>query len=262
MPDIMARSQIGGSVRRGRITTWQGLIALVLCAGLGCGGSRDREAADKGRKAPSLVWRTTSEPVEAAPISLTASDGTGLVLSALEARTVIDEPLAFTELHLTFHNPEPRRREGRFAITLPAEAAISRFAMQVGSQWQEGEVVERRRAQAIYEDYLHRKQDPALLERDAGNQFTARVFPIEANSEKKIIVAYSEELPHSTEPYRLLLKGLPRLSELKVEVTFGSRSATGLESSVRARGNGEKLSLHERDHVPSADLAVELPLLL
>src|SRR5690348_16120784 len=36
----------------------------------------------------------------APPISLTASDGTGLTLTKLEAKAVVEGPLALTELHL------------------------------------------------------------------------------------------------------------------------------------------------------------------
>lgn len=237
---------------------WALLTGMLLVSG-GCSDKPGTATKVDGPNQPTLEWRATAELVESAPISLTASDGSGLVLASLTARAVIEEPLAFTELHLTFHNPEARQREGRFAITLPKAAAISRFAMRVGNEWQEGEVVERKRAQAVYEDYLHRKEDPALLERDAGNQFTARVFPIAPNENKEIIVSYSEELPHSSEPYRILLKGLSRLNELKVDVLFGSSSSTGLESSQRAREPSQRLTLSERDHVPSADLAVELP---
>src|SRR5690606_32433782 len=140
---------------------------LSLCWAMGCSPKAAQEDDAPSQEAPKLVWRETPDLVESAPISLTASDGSGLVLVSLTARAVVEDPLAFTELHLTFHNPEPRRREGRFAITLPPEAAISRFAMRTAAGWQEGEVVERRRAQAVYEDFLHRRQDPALLEQDA-----------------------------------------------------------------------------------------------
>lgn len=125
---------------------------------------------------------------------LTASDGTGLVLVSLTARVVVEDPLAFTELHLVFQNPEPRQLEGRFRIGLPSGASVSRFAMRIGTTWQEGEVVERQAARRAYEDFLHRRQDPALLEHEAGNEFSARVFPIEANSRKEILVSYGHEL--------------------------------------------------------------------
>ena len=50
------------------------------------------------------------------PWSLTASDGSGLAVTRVEANAVHEGPLAYTELHLWFHNPESRRREGTFQI--------------------------------------------------------------------------------------------------------------------------------------------------
>lgn len=231
---------------------------LALCAS-GCGKSkRPKPAEVAGPSSPQLGFSEGKQRSESAPIELTSSDGSGLVLVALEARTVIEDPLAFTELHLKFHNPEPRRREGRFRIALPQAAAISRFAMRVRGELQEGEVVERLMAQQVYEDFLHRKQDPALLEKSAGNEFSARVFPIEASADTEIIVAYSEELSQRDEPYRLLLGGLPKLSRLQVELLLGSNSATGLESSAQRKGVTH-LSLEKQDFTPGTDLELRLP---
>src|SRR5687768_6576200 len=69
------------------------------------------------------------------PWSLTASDGSGLVLTRVDAKAVMEGPLAYTELHLFFRNNENRSREGRFQITLPQRAAISRFAMENAGAW-------------------------------------------------------------------------------------------------------------------------------
>src|SRR5688500_8588626 len=80
--------------------------------------------------------------IEEAPFSLTAGDGTGLQLAAIEAKAVVDGPLAFTELHLTFDNPNDRVLEGTFRIALPQGASLGRFAMKIDDAWQEGEVVE------------------------------------------------------------------------------------------------------------------------
>ena len=181
------------------------------------------------------------------PISLTASDGAGLELVSLSADAAIDDPLAFTELHLTFRNPENRVREGRFRITLPAGATISRFAMRIGDRWQEGEVVEQQAARIAYEDFLHHKQDPALLEAEAGNEFSARVFPIPAAATKEIVISYAQELTRAGEPYRLPLRGLPRLGTL----------------AIRAVNNSGKIEtrLERRDYTPDADfeLAHQVP---
>ena len=94
--------------------------------------------------APTFLPRQTLRPGDRdagrAPVSLTASDGTGLKLVSLRARAVVEEPLAFTELHLVFENPNDRTIEGRFEIDMPPGAAISRFSMKVHGAWQEGEV--------------------------------------------------------------------------------------------------------------------------
>src|SRR6266850_150754 len=131
-----------------------------------------------------LAEAQTSRDELVPPWSLTASDGSGLMMTRVEAKAVIEGPLAFTELHLWFHNNEDRRREGTFQITLPARAAVSRFAMESDGQWMEAEVVEKMLARRAYDDFLHRRQDPALLEKAAGNQFTAKVFPILPNADK------------------------------------------------------------------------------
>ena len=151
-----------------------------------------------------------------APWTLTASDGSGLVATKVEAKAVTQGPLAFTELHLYFANVENRIREGTFAITLPAGAAVNRFAMETNGQWMEAEVVEKQVARRAYEDFLHRRQDPALMEKAPGNQFTARVFPIEANSIKHVIVSFSQELPGMR--YVLPLRGLPKTRQIDVSL--------------------------------------------
>jgi hypothetical protein len=183
-----------------------------------------------------------------APLSLTASDGTGLRLHRLSARGHIQDPLALTELTLTFDNPEDRELEGRFEITLPPGAAVSRFSMKIGDQWQEGEVVEKQRARRIYEDILHRAQDPALMEKAPGNRFSARVYPIPARSRKHIRIAWSQELPSASAPYVLPLSGLPVLENLSVEVTLESWDATP----------PQRFFLSEHNHRPEGDLIISL----
>jgi hypothetical protein len=175
----------------------------------------------------------TDVPVAAAaPMSLTASDGSGLRLRQLTARAVVEEPLAFTELHLTFDNPEDRTLEGTFKITLPQGATVSRFAMKIDDVWQEGEVVELQAAREAYEDFLHRRQDPALLEQAAGNEFSARVFPIPARGSKEVVVSYSQEIDEAR-PYTLPLKGLPELGGVDVQVSIpnlaSSKDADGMQ---------------------------------
>ncbi|MCL2725679.1 MAG: hypothetical protein FWD69_14705 [Polyangiaceae bacterium] len=184
------------------------------------------------------------------PIRLTASDGTGLTLSSLDAKAVIEDPLALTELHLVFENPNDRILEGTFRITLPQGASLSRFAMKVGNEWQEGEVVEKQAARRAYEDFLHRRQDPALMEQGAGNEFSARVFPIPARGKKDIIVTYSESIEKSA-PYVLPLQGLPMLGNLDVDV-----HANGSRNALEGGRSTTSFSLHQKSFTPGQDFVV------
>ena len=111
------------------------------------------------------------------PISLTTSDGQ-LELVKMTSISSVSYPLSLTELCLTFRNPKDKVIEGRFQVVLPSGASVARFAMAIGNEWREGEVVERKFARRVYENFLLKKQDPALLELSAGNLFSARIFPV------------------------------------------------------------------------------------
>jgi hypothetical protein len=150
-------------------------------------------------------------------VALTASDGTGLRLESYKANTVISGPLAFTEIRLSFDNPNDRTLEGTFKIALPTTGSISRFAMKVHGKFQEGEIVEKQRARQTYEDFLHRRQDPALLEKGFGNEFYARVFPIQARESKEIVVSYTETLADG-QAFSLPVQGLPRVDAFEANI--------------------------------------------
>jgi hypothetical protein len=193
-------------------------VALVLP---GCRRTTTSSIAESATPTPlampigAVAPTSADAPAKAPPIALTASDGTGLRLAKLTGRAVVEEPLAFTELRLVFENPLDRVLEGTFRITLPPGASVSRFAMRQGEGWQEGEVVERQRARRAYEDFLHRKQDPALLEQGVGNELTARVFPIPARGSKELIVSYAQVLDA---PYAMALAGLPQVGSIDVAI--------------------------------------------
>lgn len=186
----------------------------------------------QGFAQPQLL--VESRRATSAPLRLTSSDGTGMRLTRYEARVVVQGPLAFTELHLRFHNPQDRVLEGRFAVTLPEGAALSRLAMKSDQGWQEAEVVELQAARVAYEDFLHRRQDPALLEKQAGNEFQARVFPLPAGGDKELILSYSQEV---TGDYRLPVSGLPKVDELSVKAVVGEQKLSYSLHSESPKGD-------------------------
>lgn len=228
-------------------------VLLLSIALAHCGGEPARPplvvpppaAASASAVAPDVAPPPTplapSGPI-VPPMTLTATDGTGLRLMKLVARAVVDDPLAFTELTLTFENPSERTLEGTFAITLPQGAAVSRFAMKLDGGWQEGEVVELEEARRAYEDFLHRKQDPALLEQAAGNQFSARVFPIPARGQKEVVISYSQEITADA-PFAVPLRGLPEIGEVDIELGVAGQAAP-------------VAALKQRSYTPTGDVGM------
>ena len=101
--------------------------------------------------------------------------------------------------------------------------------MENDGKFMEAEVVEKVLARRAYDDFLHRRQDPALLEKAAGNQFTAKVFPIPAKADKPSVISYSQELPGAR--YLLPLRGPPKIDSIHVSLAVtgadGKRDRTG-----------------------------------
>jgi hypothetical protein len=104
------------------------LLALCACR---AGDATPSPPGFEIAETPSLPVHASAQQASpddaiAPPFTLTASDGSGLAVTRVDAKAVIEGPLAYTELHVSFRNPEPRVREGTFAITLPPGAAVER----------------------------------------------------------------------------------------------------------------------------------------
>lgn len=112
-----------------------------------------------------------------------------------EVAVTIKDGVAETTLEQTYANATDSELEGVFTFPLPPGASVSGFAMWVGRELVEADIVERARARAIYEDLKRRKVDPGLLEWSGGNLFTARVWPIPRHGEKRIRIRYTQLLP-------------------------------------------------------------------
>jgi Ca-activated chloride channel family protein len=135
------------------------------------------------------------ELMDAAFGRLEAGDEGGrgpLGLRSHAVTVAVDDWTMRTEVEEVFFNASDRRLEGTFTFPLPADASLSRFAMEVEGKLVEGELVERTRAREVYEGIVRSMRDPALLEWMPGNVFKARIFPIEPWSPKRVILAYTQ----------------------------------------------------------------------
>jgi tetratricopeptide (TPR) repeat protein len=226
------------------------LAGVLLAASLGAAPAPDR---------PPAPQQTPDPP----PLSLSDADGQQLTLEKLEVRTAVHGPLALTEMEIHFRNPHGRRMEGRFQAALPEGATISRFAKDVNGVLMEGEVVERLRANQVYDQILHQMRDPALLEQDQGNRFSARIFPIEAGATVRLVIGYSQLLPlrGGERGYTLALRGLPRVGLFTFRGTFqglpGEAPGPYLLAASRAGANGVRvIERSDEAFTPTEDVEV------
>ena len=226
------------------------IVGVLLVA------AQDRKVAPAAD--PATIRRIADPKTPATPpITFADPDGQELILEELSVRTVIHGMLSLTELDLRFRNPQERRIEGRFTTTLPPNAAISRFAKDVNGQLMEGEVVERLRANQVYEQFLHQMRDPALLEQEQGNRFSARIFPIEARAQVHLVLSYTALLPmrDGARTYAFPLRGISKVNKFtfRAFVTpIPGESTTGRMSTSTA----EVTSFDETNWTPDRDIVL------
>ncbi len=107
----------------------------------------------------------------------------------------IDNAAAVTTIDQSFHNPNPRQLEGTYIFPLPDDVAVQRFSMFMNGKEVQGELLAKDKAREIYENYVRKMKDPALLEYVGTRMFKARVFPIPAQGDVRIKLEYTQAVP-------------------------------------------------------------------
>lgn len=145
---------------------------------------------------------------------------TNLGISALSVDIEVIGNIAVTTLDMTFYNDEDRILEGELNFPLGEGQTVSRFAMDVNGKLREGVVVEKEEGRKVFESIVRRRVDPGLLEMTKGNNFKARVYPIPPKGNKRLLVAYEQELRWSKNGYvyHLPLDFQHKLSEFKAKI--------------------------------------------
>jgi hypothetical protein len=103
--------------------------------------------------------------------------------------------IAETVLDLRFRNEGDRAVEGEFVLPLPLGATVSAYALDVNGNMRDGVSVEKERARTAYESVKRRMIDPGIVEREAGNIYRTKVYPVPAKGTKRLRISYNETLP-------------------------------------------------------------------
>jgi Ca-activated chloride channel family protein len=107
---------------------------------------------------------------------------------------VINNGFAMTEVQQTFYNPNNQNLEAMYSFPLPKSASLSEVTIYVGEREINGEVLEKQRAQQVYEDEKSRGNEAGLAEKNEFYTFDFKVHPVPANDETKIRFLYYQPL--------------------------------------------------------------------
>jgi Ca-activated chloride channel family protein len=129
---------------------------------------------------------------------LIAEGGFGGILEIQEhdVEVTINNGVAITEVTQVFLNKENRQVEALYTFPVPKGASIANFSMWINGKEVIGEVLEKERAREIYNSYKRVRRDPGLLEQVDYKTFEMRIFPIAANAEQRVQIAYYQELDY------------------------------------------------------------------
>ncbi len=133
------------------------------------------------------------------PATKNSPDDSILSLPVMKVDVTIDNQHAHVRVLQIFDNHLGQVMEGKYLFALPPQSSIADFAVWDGDLRLPGVILERRRANQLYEQIKAQVTDPGLLqqgdERGGTSAFSAKVFPIPAYGTKRVELEYTEMLP-------------------------------------------------------------------
>ena len=197
-----------------------------------------------------------------------------LEISRQTVRAVIRDGLAETEVDQTFGNPGGRQVEGWYWFTIPERAVVTSFAVETDGNLVEGEVIEKQEASARYAAAIQAAHEPALLEWIDGRSYRARIFPVPASGQRRVVLRYMElvsthggkfEYVYPMRPSDEARPGASRgetaaIGELSLTVDLGD-AGVGMPLATLAEAvvedGGRRVTMRRSGYTPRADFQLE-----
>jgi Ca-activated chloride channel family protein len=192
-----------------------------------------------------------------------------LTIQRQTVKVAVEGDLAETLVDQRFFNPASTPVEGWYWFTIPENSMLVSFALETNGQLVEGEIVERKKAAASYEAAVRRDNDPALLEWIDGRTVRARIYPVPALGERRIVLRYQQLLTESEGKlrYRYPLSGPPgreaaTIEEFALEVQLRDgleqRYTLATLGEARVEQDQKRVTMRRSGYTPRADFEIEL----
>ena len=113
-------------------------------------------------------------------------------IAKLEIDASIRDQVAEVQVGQTFKNRTNRVLQVKFVFPLPYDGAIDQMTFMVDGEELEGRLLEADKAREIYQSYVRRSQDPALVQWIGTGMFQTQVFPVPAGAERTVSLRYTQ----------------------------------------------------------------------
>ena len=150
-----------------------------------------------------LAFRCAADTGVLLPQGRNEIDASVFSLDEMTVDIVIDNGDASVSIRQIFGNHSNGVLEGNYTFALPSRSLVSDFAVWDDVTRIPGVILERARAEQIYDSLHAQSIDPGLLQqgdREAGEAarsdvFSARIMPIPAYGTKRLEIAYHQRIP-------------------------------------------------------------------
>ena len=115
-------------------------------------------------------------------------------IAELSVNAAINGQIATTQVTQVFKNTGSTALEARFVFPLPYEGAVDQMTFMVDGKEYEAKLLAADEARRIYQGYLQRNQDPALLQWIGAGMFQTSVFPLPVGATRTVTLRYSQLL--------------------------------------------------------------------
>ena len=202
-------------------------------------------------------------------IKVNGQNEASVSLKVVDINVEIFGNVATTTMKMVFHNNTSRILEGELTFPMPEGVTISRYAIDINGRMRDAVPVPKAKATEVFESIEHRQVDPGILERVEGNNFRTRIYPLPANGDRTVLIAYEEALIFRTGDamqYRLPLsyKESIRDFSLTTKVYQAAQRPQLIEQpdgSFNFSGDSRvyEASLHKSNFNPQKSLTINLP---
>ncbi|HIN53094.1 MAG TPA: VWA domain-containing protein [Planctomycetes bacterium] len=187
-------------------------------------------------------------------------------IKSLDVNVNLNGQVARVQVSQEFKNTSKRTIEASFVFPLPYDGAIDRLTLLVGNKEYEAKLIDRDEARRIFEGYVRRNQDPALLEWMGSGMFKTSVFPIPPGETRKVTIRYSQvcrQFQGMTEwlfPLRIARHTTKPIEQLSVQVSISSslaiKSVYSPTHSIAVKKPSPKIariSYEQKNVIPNSD---------